>query len=61
MDPEYVEKEIKELRLKISDYKKKGQKKIQDIQRLQKDLNETTALILKYQAQIEALEKVLDN
>lgn len=61
MDAEYVEKEIKDLRIKISDYKKKGQKKIEDINRLQKDLNEVTALILKYQAQIEALEKVLNN
>ena len=61
MDAEYVEKEIKDLKLKISDYKRKGEKKIGEINRLQKDLNETTNLIVKYTDQIEALEKVLNN
>ena len=61
MDAEYVEKEIKDLKLKISDYKRKGEKKIEEINRLQKDLNETTNLIVKYTNQIEALEKVLNN
>ena len=61
MNPEYVEKQIKELKEKISDYTKKGQKKIQEINRLQEDLNKTTALIIKYKNQVEVLEQVLDN
>lgn len=61
MDAEYVESQIKELRLKILDYTKKGQAKIKEINRLQEDLSKTTALIIKYKNQVEVLEKVLEN
>ncbi|KKK68433.1 hypothetical protein LCGC14_2944120 [marine sediment metagenome] len=61
MDAESVEKEIKEIRLKISEKKRRGQKRLQEYQRLQKELQEGAALIMKWENQVEALQKVLNN
>ena len=61
MDAESVEKEIKEIKLKILEKRKKGQKRVEEFQRLQKELNEGAALIIKWENQVEVLQKVLDN
>lgn len=61
MDAEYVEKEIKDIRLKIIEKKKRGKKRLEEYQRLQKELNEGAALIIKWESQIEVLQKVLNN
>ena len=61
MDAESVEKEIKELRLKISENKRRGHKKLIEYQRLQKELQESVALVLRWENQIEALQKILNN
>ncbi|MCP6727467.1 MAG: hypothetical protein KJI69_05660 [Patescibacteria group bacterium] len=61
MDAESVEKEIKEIRLKISENKRRGQKKLMEYQRLQKELQESAALILRWESQVEALQKVLNS
>lgn len=61
MDAESVEKEIKEIRLKISENKRRGQKKMMEYQRLQKELQESAALILRWESQVEALQKVLNS
>ncbi len=61
MDAESVEKEIKEIKLKIADKKKKGQRRLEEYQRLQKELNEGAGLIIRWESQVEALQKVLDN
>ena len=54
MDAESVEKEIKELKLKILKNKERGQKKWVEYQRLQKDLQDSAALVLRWESQIEA-------
>ena len=61
MDAESVEKKIKEIKLKISEKKKKGQRRLEEYQRLQKELNEGAALIMKWESQVEALQKVLND
>ena len=61
MDAESVEKEIKELRLKISENKRRGQKKLQEYQKLAKDLNDSATLVVRWESQIEALQKVLNS
>ena len=61
MDAESVEKEIKEIKLKISENKRRGQKKLQDYQKLGKELNDSAALIVRWEGQIEALQKVLNS
>lgn len=60
MNAENIEKEIKELRQKISEKVKKGQKKIQDYKKLEQELNEGAALITRWKSQIEVLQKVLN-
>lgn len=61
MDAEYIEKEIKEIRLKILEKKKRGQKRLEEFQRIQKELNDGATKIMKWEAQVEALQKVLNN
>ena len=61
MNAESLEKEIKEIKLKISEKKIRGQRRLEEYQRLQKELNEGAALIIKWENQIEALQKVLDS
>lgn len=61
MNPESIEKEIKEIKLKILEKRKKGQRRLEEFQRLQKELNEGAALIIKWENQVEVLQKVLDS
>ena len=59
MDPEKIEIKIKELNDKIASEVKKGQLKIQTINRFQKELNEDAHKIMGWKQKIEAFEEVL--
>lgn len=61
MDAESVEKEIKEIRLKILEKRKRGQKRLEEYNRLGEELKKGALLIMKWESQVEALQKVLNN
>ncbi len=60
MDPEKIEKEIKELKKLISVNISVGQVKMRQFKLLEKELQEDALLVIKWNNQIEALQKVLD-
>ena len=61
MDVESVEKEIKELKENISKERDLGKPKAEQYKLLEKELGEGVQKVAKWLAQIEALEKVLNN
>ncbi len=59
MDPEIIEKKIKELEYKITEEIRKGQLKIRTINRLQKETTEGAQKIMNWKTKIEAFREVL--
>ena len=60
MDPEQIEKKIKELEQDISKEIKKGQLKIRTIQTLQTELQKGAEKITSWKQKVEVFREVLD-
>ncbi|HDY66484.1 MAG TPA: hypothetical protein ENH85_01700 [Candidatus Scalindua sp.] len=61
MDAEVIEKEISDIKAKISEEKRRGKIKLELFQRLQKELNDGAAQVINWEIQIGALQKALDS
>ena len=60
MDTEAIEKRLKEVQDKLSNEAKKGQRKIQEINKLTKDLQIGAGLLERWRGQLEGLKEALE-
>ena len=60
MDPEAIEKKLKELKQTISDEQKKGQRIMELIDKAQKEMQQSAQKILELRGQVMAYQEILN-
>ena len=60
MDPEAIEKKLKELKQTISDEQKKGQRIMELIDKAQKEMQQSAQKILELRGQATAYQEILN-